>query len=82
MSELTKHPDLTPAQFEFELCDHRKMAYNEYVRFQQECEQRKAAFEQEQKRRCLISRWLHAKIQNFRERHDAIRERELLQECL
>lgn len=81
MSEQTQYHDITPAQFEYELRDHRRMAYNEYLRFKTERDRRNAAFEQTQARRCPLSRRFHAIVHNFRERHDAIRERELLQEC-
>ncbi len=45
MHEQPQYPDLTPAQFEYELRDHRKMAYNEYVRFREERKEHKIAFE-------------------------------------
>lgn len=80
MSEQTQYPDLTPAQFEYELRDHRKMVYDEYVRFQEERKQRRAAFERAQTQRSPLSRWWHAKVQYFRERCDANRERELQNE--
>ena len=34
MAKKLQHPDLTHEEFEFELRDHRAMAYNEYIRFQ------------------------------------------------
>ncbi len=80
MSEQTHYPDLTPAQFEFEIRDHRKMEYNEYLRFQEERKKRKIAFEQAQTQRSPLSRWWHAKVQYFRERRDDNRERELQNE--
>lgn len=80
MSEQTQYPDLTPAQFEYELRDHRKIAYNEYLRFKADRTQRKSAFKQAQTKRCAPSRWWHAKVQYFRERRDDNRERELQNE--
>ena len=75
------HPDLTPEELEFELRDHRKMAYNEYLRFQEERKQRKAAFDAAQCQRCALSRWLHAKIiQACRDNLDNKHEAELLHE--
>ncbi len=74
------YPNLTPAQFEYELRDHRKMVYDKYVRFQEERKLRRAAFERAQTQRSLLSRWWHAKVQYFRERCDANRERELQNE--
>ena len=80
MAQKLQHPNLTPAQFEFELRDHRAMAYNEYIRFQEERKQRKAAFDAAQCRRCALSRWWHARIQACRDNLDNKHEAELLHE--
>lgn len=80
MSEQTQYPDLTPEEFEFELRDHRKIAYNEYLRFKADRTQRKSAFKQAQTKRCAPSRWLHAKIQAWRDSLDNKHEAELLHE--
>ena len=80
MSKQPQYPDLTPEEFEFELRDHRAMAYNEYIRFQEERKQHKAAFDAAQRRRCALSRWLHAHIQACRDNLDNKHEAELLHE--
>lgn len=77
MAQQLQYPDLTPAQFEFELRDHRKMAYNEYLRFQEERKQHRAAFEQAQAKRSPLSRWWHTRIQHFRDRCDEHYEQKL-----
>lgn len=81
MSEQTQYPDLTPAQFEYELRDHLKMAYNEYLRFKTERNQRKAAFEQAQTKRGCLSRWFHVIIQMWHDHSDKKREEKLLREA-
>jgi len=81
MSDKTKYPDLTQEELEFELRDHRKMAYSEYIRFQQERKQRKAAFDAAQSRRCAISRWLHARIQTWHDIMDDEHEEHLLSQA-
>lgn len=81
MTENMKHPDLTPAQFEFELRDHRKMAYSEYLRFKEERRQRKAAFNAAQCQRCALSRWFHAKIQTWHDIMDDEHEERLLSQA-
>ncbi len=80
MSKQPQYPDLTPEEFEFELRDHRKMAYNEYIRFQEERKQHKAAFDAAQRRRCALSRWLHTLMQACRNHLDNKHEAELLHE--
>ena len=80
MAKKLQHPDLTHEEFEFELRDHRAMAYNEYIRFQEERKQRKATFDAAQCRRCALSRWLHAHIQACRDNLDNKHEAELLHE--
>ena len=80
MAKKLQHPDLTHEEFEFELRDHRAMAYNEYIRFHEERKQHKAAFDAAQRRRCALSRWLHAHIQAYRDNLDNKHEAELLHE--
>lgn len=80
MNKHLQYPDLTPAQFEYELRDQRRMAYGEYLRFVKERKQRQAAFKQAQSKRCAFSRRLHAIMQYFRERRDNNIERELQNE--
>ena len=81
MAQKLQYPDLTPAQFEFELRDHRKTAYNEYLRFQEERKQRQAAFEQAQAKRGFLSRRWHTIVQMWHDRLDNKHEEELLREA-
>ena len=81
MAQKLQHPDLTPAQFEFELRDHRKIAYNEYVRFHEECKKRKIAFEQAQAKRGFLSRRWHAIVQIWHDHLDNKHEEKLLREA-
>lgn len=81
MSEQTQYTDLTPEEFESELRDHRKMAYNEYMHFKEERKQRKATFDAAQGRRGIFSRWLHAQIQTWHEVIDDEHEERLLSQA-
>ena len=81
MSERPQYPDLTPEELEFELRDHRAMAYNEYIRFQEERKQRKAAFDAAQRRRGILSRWVHAQIQTWHDVIDNEHEERLLSQA-
>ena len=81
MSDKPKYNDLTREEFEYELRDHRKAAYAEYLRFAEERKARKAAFDAAQAQRNTVCRWLHALVQAVRNHQDEQRAAELLREA-